>query len=378
MFSVTPRTQANSQDILKTRRGASPKQEADFPSLACQCDVSTRHVQENGYGPSPDKTAKFDKDRGHYQYEHGPHPERPKTFDAPLAVDSIPKGGRTRTESDMKQSETRKTKDAEPHEPKTGNSHSEVTKIVPLKPQRSKKSLNKENTDMNPQNQSQPDGGTADVHMTKSKDGRCKAGRRADDNAAPPSARENKGLPKHQSKDAALQQVGREPAGQQELRDSRGQSDEEPARYSSELKENLPCGTRAPTAPPRTLPLRTQWSRDRQGNVDTSHIHHRPSPGQDASKRKQAVKKKKKSPASPAPPSTVFLHHGKSSTLSEHCMSLGRQTCFFDHLESQNESPTYLRTHVAVYEKAKVHLPPHCIIGPRELFAFPVFPPAKA
>lgn len=298
MFSVTPRTETNSQDILKTRRGASPKQEADLPSLAGgQCEVSTRHVQENGYGPSPDKTARFDKDRGHYQYEHGAHPERPKTFDAPLAADSIPKGGRTRTESDMRQSETRKTKDAEPHEPKTGNTHSEATRIVPLKPQRSKKSLNKENRDINPQNPSQPDGGAADVHMTKSKDGRCKAGRRADDNAAPPSAadpaRENKGLPKHRSKDAALQQVGREPAGQQELGDSRGRSDEEPARHSSELKENLPCGSRAPTAPPRTLPLRTQWSRDRQGNVDTSHIHHRPSPGQDASKRKQAVKNKK-------------------------------------------------------------------------------------
>lgn len=321
MFSVTPRMETNSQDILKTRRGAStPKQEADFTGLAGgQCDVLTRHAQENGYGPSPDKTAKFDKDRGHYQYEHGSHPERPKTFDAPLAADSIPKGGRTRTESDMRQSETRKTKDAESQEPKTGNLHSEVTKIVPLKPQRSKKSLNKENRDINPQNQSQPDGGAADVHMTKSKDGRRKAGRRADDNAAPPSAmdpvRENKGLPKHQSKDAALQQVGREPAGQQELRDSRGQSDEEPARYSSELKENLPCGSRAPTAPPRTLPLRTQWSRDRQGTADTSHIHHRPSPGQDASKRKQAVKTT--CPAR-SPPPPFFSIMGKVA----HCQSI--------------------------------------------------------
>ncbi|XP_075898432.1 band 4.1-like protein 1 isoform X3 [Nelusetta ayraudi] len=239
------------QDILK-RNG---KREADAEG---RYRVSTGSVQENGYGPSPDNTtgAKPDKDRGHCQYERGSCPERPKTFEAPLAADFVPKGARTRTESGTRPSEARQTKEAEPRQPKTGNLHSEVAKIVPLKPQRSKKSLNREGRDSNPQSESQADGGWPHVHAAESKDGSCEAS-----------------LPKQQQR----QQAGRELIGRQELRRSDGALEER----DWELREAQACGSRAPAAPPRTLPLRAHWSRD------TSHVHHWP-PGQDASKRKQA------------------------------------------------------------------------------------------
>lgn len=235
------------QDILKQNR----KQEADGEG---RYRVSTGSVQENGYWPSPDNRtgAKPDKDRWHCQYERGSCPERPKTFEAPLAVDFVPKGAKTRTEIDTRQSEALKTKDAEP---KMENSHSEVTKIVPLKPQRSKKSLNRESRDINAR-ESQADSGWPDVHTTESKDGTCEGS-----------------LPKQQQ-----QQAGREPIGRQELR----RSDGAPEERDWEPREAQACGSRAPVAPPRTLPLRAHWSRD------TSHVHHWP-PGQDPSKRKQAV-----------------------------------------------------------------------------------------
>lgn len=238
-----------SQDVLKQNGKRETDTEGPYR-------VSTGSVQENGYGPSHDNTtgAKPDKDRQHCQYERGPCPERPKTFEAPLTADFVPKGARTRTESDTRQSEALKIKDAQP---KMGNSHSEVTKVVPLKPQRSKKSLNRESRDVNAQKESPADSGWPDVHMTESKDYTCEAS-----------------LPKQQQQ----QHVGREPIGRQELR----RSDDAPEERDWELTEGQACGSRAPVAPPRTLPLRAHWSRD------TSHVHHWP-PGQDASKRKQAV-----------------------------------------------------------------------------------------
>lgn len=217
--------------------------------------MSTASVQENGYRPSSDNTAeaKPEKDRGHCQYERGPCPERPKTFEAPLAADCVPSGARTRTESGTRQSEALKTKDAES---KLGNSHSEVTKIVPLKPQRSKKSLNRESSDISGRKESQADSGWSDADTTESKDGSGEASR-----------------PQQQQ-----QEAGREPIGRQELR----RSDGAPEERDWELREGQAGGSKAPAAPPRTLPLRTHWSRD------TSHVHHLP-PGQDPSKRKQAV-----------------------------------------------------------------------------------------
>lgn len=247
------------QDILKQNG----KREADAEG---RNRVSAGTVQENGYRPSPDDAtgAKPDKDRGRCQYERGSCPQRPKTFEAPLAADFVPKGARTRTES-----EALKTNDAEPQ---PGNSHSEVTKIVPLKPQRSKKSLNRESRDISAQKES----GWSDVDASESKDGSSEAS-----------------LPKWQQ-----QQAGREPIGRQELR----RSDGAPEERDWELRESQACGSRAPAAPPRTLPLRAHWSRD------TSHAHHWP-PGQEPSKRKQAVNH----PPRPSPTSSII------GTSSEHC-----------------------------------------------------------
>lgn len=228
------------QDILKQNG----KREADAEG---HFRVSTRSVHENGYGPLPDNTtgAKPDNDWGNCQYECASCPERPKTFETPLAADFILKGTTTRTASNMRQSKALKTEDSEQ---KMGNSHSEVTKIVPLKPQRSKKSLNRESRDI----QKEADDGWLD-NTAESRDGSCEAS-----------------LSKQQP-------AGREPIGWQELR-----SDGAPEEQDSELREVQTCSPRAPAAPPRTLPLRAHWSRD------TSHVHHWP-PGQDASKRKQAV-----------------------------------------------------------------------------------------
>lgn len=256
------------KQILSVTNGQKPqdilKQNGKREAESCY-RVSSGSVQENGYGPSPGNTtgSKSDKDRGHCQYERGPCHDIPKTFEAPLAADFFPKGARTRAESDTGHSEPLKTKDAEP---KMGNSHSEVTKIVPLKPQRSKKSLNRESRDIYAHKENQADSGWPDVHTTESKDGSCEAS-----------------LPKQQ------QQAGREPIGRQELRRSDGALEER----DWELRESQACGSRAPAAPPRTLPLRAHWSRD------TSHVHHWP-PGQDPSKRKQAVNH----PPRPSP-----LHH---------------------------------------------------------------------
>lgn len=232
-----------SQDILKQNG----KWEADAES---HNRISTGSFQENGYWPLPDNTTgpKLDKDQRHRQYECGSCPERPKTSDALLAADFILKGATARTERNTRQSKALKTKDAEP---KMGNSHSEATKIVPLKPQRSKKSLNRESRDDDVQKEE--DGGWADVHTAESRDGSCEASL------------------------SRQQPAWREQTGRQELR-----SDGAPEERDWELREVQSSSSRTPAAPPRSLPLRAHWSRD------TSHVHHWP-PGQDNSKRKQAV-----------------------------------------------------------------------------------------
>lgn len=328
--SVTPWTEAKTdncqtaRDFLKTR--TSPKQETDFTAgdmNPVEETVATNGhhnavlarnaIQENGYGSPHDKQGSAII--RHCQYEHNIHRERPKNFETPVAVDSLPTGDGGRIESDARHCETWKMKDPSPGGAqdcnKTGNSHSEVTKIVPLKPQRSKKSLNKENTGVvNPQTQSGSDrgsfGATGDVQMTKSKDGSCEAGRRVDDNAVLLSdtdvVKENTGATKYhgeagmsyQQQAVLHQQIKNELLGQ-EVRGTTGQSPwkrgghEDHFQNNSEFKDNLLSSCKFPTAPPRSLPLKTQWSRDRQSNVDSSHIHYR-APSQETAKRKQAVK----------------------------------------------------------------------------------------
>ncbi|KAM9350343.1 band 4.1-like protein 1 [Symphorus nematophorus] len=309
--SKTPWTEANmnnyktQKDSSKTRHGTSPKQKTDFTAAGLtdmdetvatnghhDSVLGRNDVHENGYASPPDRQRSAMR---HCQYEHNIHRERPKTFETP-AVDFLPKGNGGRIESDTRHCETRKIKDSSPTGVKdcnkTGNSHSEVTKIVPLKPQRSKKSLNKENKGVvNPQSQSDRCvfGAMGDVQMTKSRDGSC-----ADDNTVRQSVtdalEENTGATKYH------QQIQKELFGQQELRDCRGtmgQSQwtrgghDDQFQNSSEFKENPFSSTKFPTAPPRSLPLKTQWSRDRQSNMDNSHVHHR-TPSQETAKRKQA------------------------------------------------------------------------------------------
>ncbi|XP_049921576.1 band 4.1-like protein 1 isoform X1 [Epinephelus moara] len=330
MFFVTPWTEAKmnncqtARDSFITRPGKSPDFTAtgltdmnpadDIVATNGHYDavLARNTIQENGYGSPHDKqgSAMITRDIRHSQYEHNIHRERPNNFDAPVAVDSLPKGNGGRIEIDARHCET--IKDSSPKGAqdcsKTGNSHSEVTKIVPLKPQRSKKSLNKENTGVvNPQTQSWSDrgvfGAMGDVQVTKSKDGSCEMGRRVDDNvlqSATDVAKENTGATKYHSEAAmsyqqqALlhQHVKNELFGHQELRDCRGTTAgrgglEDHFQNNSEFKESLLPSSKFPTAPPRTLPLKTQWTRDRQSNMDSSHIHHR-TPCQETAKRKQA------------------------------------------------------------------------------------------
>ncbi|KAM8863954.1 band 4.1-like protein 1 isoform 2-T4 [Spinachia spinachia] len=255
MLTVTPWTEAKinncpptTRDSLKCRPGTSLKQEADFRAKGLMnlnkggdtvatngnhnSVLAKNAIQENGFGSPHDQQL--------CQYERNIHPERPKNFETPGAVDCLPKGDKGDVESDASCCETLRKKSPDPvgaqDFDKTGNSHSEVPKIVPLKPQRSKKYLNNENAGV-VNYQSRSDGGVfgaaGDVQMTKWKEDSCEAGRRVDD------------------------------------------------------KAGLHSSSKFPTAPPRTLPLKMQWSRDRQSNVDSSHIHYR-TPGQEKAKWKQA------------------------------------------------------------------------------------------
>ncbi|CAJ1085451.1 band 4.1-like protein 1 isoform X1 [Xyrichtys novacula] len=322
MFSVAPWTDTNmSRDSLKPKPGTAPKPEKDLMTSGYDSVTNGHHydsmftrniVQQNGFGSPSDQernAAIYPGDVRQSQYEHDVYRERPKNFETPMAVDPFPKGKEGRSESDTRHSESWKIKDQSPMGAKdfskTQNSHSEVTKIVPLKPQRSKKSLNKENKGVNPQTQSGVFGvQTGDVQMTESKDRSCEVGRRADDYTVLQSAtdvvKENTGAAKYWGEATVSypqqtvlhQQIKKELLGQQELTYSRGTVGNsqwmDHFQNSSDFKENLPSGSKFPTAPPRSLPLKTQWSRDRQGNMDNSHIHYRTTSQETANKRKQA------------------------------------------------------------------------------------------
>ncbi|KAM8829459.1 band 4.1-like protein 1 isoform 1-T1 [Synchiropus picturatus] len=193
-------------------------------------------------------------------------------------------GKAERTAPDTRTPESWKARDLCPAVSK--DMRSEVTRIVPLKPQRSKKSLNKEGKDaMIPERQSDPcDFAAAGYEQMKKS---CEARRSLDGNVA---LQPTVGAPNNLSEASipSLQQ-------QQELRDSTGQR--APGHFSH---NSLP---KCPKAPPRSLPLTTQWTRDKQSKVDVSHIHHR-IPEPDA-KRKQAD--------TPPTPAIHEEHHSEAS-----------------------------------------------------------------
>lgn len=269
VFSVGSWTQANVKncqtpaDFIKTVHGTSAMQEINLNLPLATDTLAWKAVHENGYGPSPGKhkTVVVDSDVRHCQHGQNIHP---RTFEAPLFMDSLPQG--SGTASNNRDYETWKTNEQFPQElkndNKTGTSQSEVTKIVPLKPQRSKKSLNK---DVSPA-QSWADRGVSNGNATQSSDGSAQAERRVEADV--------------------VQQPIRGPEGQSQSQRHRGG---ENFQNSSDFKDILFCCSKVPTAPPRSLPLKTHWSRDRHGNMDNSHIHHQPA-GQETSKRKQAVK----------------------------------------------------------------------------------------
>lgn len=259
---------------------------------------------ENGYGSPPDKLmGKMKNDIEYFQYERR---ERPKDSESLVAVDYFPKD-KGRSESDTRHCDAQKLKPTGENCSKPVNSHAEA-KTVPLKPQRSKKSLNKENKDTTPQTHSWSDGNTCgaagDVRMTKSS---CDSERRLHDSTAPRSL----ALTQHQHFNNDL-------FAQPEPRDCRDRTGQAQWTRASSLhvgssQNASEFSSKLPTAPPRSLPLKTQWSRDWPSNMDSSHIHYR-LPSQETAKRKQAVNHLR------PPLSNLSVHHGKV----KHCMSFRR------------------------------------------------------
>lgn len=216
-FCASLWTEANSSCQSHSDAGTLRSQEAELSSghahrEAVEGTVATNGIHEpvfaldmeNGYGSPPDRAAARETRLG--AQRHSPRP------------------------ADLLDTED---KDCS----KLGNSH--VPKVVPLKPQRSKKSLNKENK------------GVSSPQTQTGEDGPWEAGSRAED-------------------------PGRQ-AEKQQLRDA------------AAFQENIVSSSKVPTAPPRSLPLKTQWSRDRPSSLDSSLAHYRTS-GQEPAKRKQAVK----------------------------------------------------------------------------------------
>lgn len=250
-------------DFTKTVHGTSAMQEINLNLSLATDPLAWNAVHENGYGllHGKQKTVVVNSDVRHCQRGQNIHP---RTFEVPMFTDSLPQGSETKSANNNRDSQIWKTNEQFPKElkndNKTENLQSEVTKIVPLKPQRSKKALNK---DVSPA-QSWSDRGVPDGNATQSSERSTQAERRVEADV--------------------LQQPLRGPAGQ-----SQSQRGGENFQNSSDFKDVLFCCSKVPSAPPRSLPLKTHWSHDRHGNMDHSHIHHQPA-GQETSKRKRAVK----------------------------------------------------------------------------------------
>ncbi|MEQ2289199.1 hypothetical protein AMECASPLE_030550, partial [Ameca splendens] len=286
-----------SRESLTTNLGTSITEAIGWTNMNKMDDATNGHrdsvlvrnaFHENGYGSPPDKMInEMNKDTYFSMYEQL---EKTKNFEAFAIVDSFPKADRPKSESGTRHSEAWKMKDLSTSREedcnKTVNSHSELSRIVPLKPQRSKKSLNKENKVVNPQIQSQSDkstfGAAGNGQMTKLS---SESGRRLDDNTVLQS------LELYQQTQVPHQP--RSEFAQKELKHCRGSTGEGEWRRGSSLHEDnfpniLEFSSKLPTAPPRTLPLKTQWSRDRPNNIDSSHVHYRTS-SQEAAKKKLPV-----------------------------------------------------------------------------------------
>ncbi|XP_038138986.1 band 4.1-like protein 1 isoform X3 [Cyprinodon tularosa] len=269
------------------------------------CDsASERNMfNENGYDLPPEKIInKMNKDVNICLYQHQ---EKKKNFESIETLDLFPKGNRPKCEWGTTNTEAGKMRDlrhnGEKDCNKTLNSHSEVTKIVPLKPQRSKKSLNKENKVLNPETQSQSDRSTlsASGNQQATKPS-CDLGRRLDGNTVLQSLElyRQTQVP-HQTKNVLYTQ--KDP---KDGKDSTGQGQWTKGNLLQEDNSLLELGSKFPTAPPCTLPLKTQWSRDKPDNTDSIHIHYR-TPSQETAKRKQ--------PETPPTPAIHEEHFSETS-----------------------------------------------------------------
>ncbi|XP_078806895.1 band 4.1-like protein 1 isoform X7 [Oryzias latipes] len=214
------------------------------------------------------------------KYRCNEHKDNAKVAESSVAVDSFLKGGRDGSESHSPHYEAWKMKDLSPTEEKDcnnfGNSNSQIPKIIPLKPQRSKKSLNKENQDgVHAESRSDRNAAAASGEWTKAS---CESARSLDDTAG-----------RHSS--PLCQQTKNELFPKQELKDRRDTTVQGQWTRGVVLHEdrfhNISEFCSKFSAPPRTLPLKIHWSRDRPSTVDSSHIHFR-TPNPESAKRKQA------------------------------------------------------------------------------------------
>lgn len=310
--------------------------DATFGSNTYSYDTffSRNSVQENGFD-SPPVDNLYSKERiemkskqlkqGLYQYES--FPERKNNSNDQVAVESVNNSNQGGSESErkreMREPEALETKEPKPergnYSNKTGSaSHSKVTRIVPLKPQRSKKSLNKGGNKgvINPQTQTQAEGGVSgrvdDTRVMQSTEEPSETRKKIGLPPACPDANDSKQgmtttnqhteVTKHWLPENELQGTGEH----KDQRDIIGSSfwtasgrlihEGHPEAYP-DFTDTFSFGSKAlasHAAPPSTLPLKTQWSREtrvrNRQNVtnDSSNGHYRNS-SQEATKRKQVV-----------------------------------------------------------------------------------------
>ncbi|XP_077398385.1 band 4.1-like protein 1 isoform X1 [Vanacampus margaritifer] len=259
--------------------------------------VLTRsYIHENGFSSPKAKQSNGTQSRDVKlcQYEQNIPQGLTKNFAFSLeTLDSDSKGKGAKASRETQKIDGLSSEDVQKDFSKTLNSeHAQVTKMVPLKPQRSKKSLSKDTIiGVNPLEESAW-GIVGDVAMTRSEGESGGKTRRVEDNnrlhSATDKVSDNSVARKYHSGAGPLHQQQQHDL--REIRDAASpfpRSGEKPEDAQNDADFNPErLLTRLPTVPPRTLPLKKQWSRDRHSNTDCSHIHYRSN--QDATKRKQA------------------------------------------------------------------------------------------
>jgi len=288
---------------------------------------------QNGCGsPAAAKTVVRNTEFQHCYFQYDTHQETLRNFDASAVLESPPGGPECRFETTERERCEACEPTAEPNPEgvkelsQPGNSELEVIRKIPLKPQRSKKSLNRGNaqtqaksvldaaSDLGPFGETlvwrsaedsyeSPKGGGDDVAAVHRGPEVVKPARQVGkrhNNAAMTGHQEPHHYPTPYAKAVALPQQaqGRD---RDEVMGSTGQyTSSTQGMWSQEAEMNLfgsASVSAAQTTPPRSLPLKSLWSRDgggrsRPNSMEGSHIlgHIHRNPGQDATKRKQAVK----------------------------------------------------------------------------------------